>query len=90
MLQVGEWPKFYAAASKGLPRTTKAKLASLLHAIHQWWEMPTKDPEVKLVAELGLQDRILQELSPGAHARVPSQKGAQCGCWHGHSPRHAD
>jgi hypothetical protein len=44
--------------------------------------MPIKDTKVLLVAELGLQDRILQEQSPGTCARAPGQKRPQSGCRH--------
>jgi hypothetical protein len=81
MLQVGERP-ILLSRKQSPPRTTKAKLASLLHAAHQWWEMPTKDPEVPLTTKLGLQHRILQEQSPGMCVQVLIQKGAQSGHWH--------
>ncbi len=74
--------QFLCSHKQSLPRTTKAKLASLLHAAHQWQETPTKDSKVRLVAKLGLQDCILQERSPGMHTQALSQKGALSGCRH--------
>jgi hypothetical protein len=44
--------------------------------------MPIKDPKVRLAAELGLQDPILQERSPGTCVQEPSQKGVQSEHWH--------
>jgi hypothetical protein len=69
------WPM-----SKSFPRTIKAKLASLLHTTHLWWEMPHKDPEWRHEMELDPQVCTLQELCPGTHAQVPSQKRAEPGC----------
>ncbi len=77
----GEWPILCALQESSLPGTTKAKLASLLHTAHPWWEMPLKDPKVRLTAELGPRGRTLQEQLPGAPAWVQSQKQAQSGCW---------
>ncbi len=73
---------FYAACKhKSLPGTTKAKLASSLHAIHWRRGLSHKDPKVLLAAELGPQGRTLQEQFPGAPTRVQSQKQAQPGQW---------
>jgi hypothetical protein len=60
---------------ESLPGTNKSKLAALL-------KMPHRDPKVQLAAELGLKAHTHQEQSPGAHARVPRQEGAQSGCCH--------
>jgi hypothetical protein len=80
----GEWLSL-RGCEQSLPRTTKAKLSSLLHAAHWQWEMPHKDPEVQLMAELSPRVCMLQERIPGARAQVPSHKLAQSSCWH--SPR---
>jgi hypothetical protein len=77
----GEWPILCTPASKSLPGTTKAKLASLLHADHQWREMPLKDPEAQLAAELAQWCSRLQEQFPGVPARAMSRKQAQSGRW---------
>ena len=60
-------------------RTTKAKLATSLHADHwrQYWT--PKDPEARLVVELDSRVRTLHEQDPGAHARAPRQEGVQSG-----------
>ncbi len=60
--------------ARSLPRTAKAKLASLLHSNHQWREMPHNDPKAWLAAELALQCRRLQEQFPGAPALAMSWK----------------
>ncbi len=69
------------ARKQSLPRTTKAKLGSLLYTTHWWWEMPHKDPKVQLAAELGPQNCTLQEQFPGVPTQAQSQKRAQSGCW---------
>jgi hypothetical protein len=65
-------------------RTTKAKLAPLLHANHQWREIPFKNPKVQLAAELSLRAHTFQEQSPGACAQALHQKGSQSGLQHSH------
>jgi hypothetical protein len=52
MLQVGEWLILHSH-KQSLPRTTEAKLGSLLLADHQQQEMPPKDLAVQLAEELG-------------------------------------
>jgi hypothetical protein len=73
--------QFYARLQvRSLPGTTKAKLASLLHANYQRWEMPHKDPEGWLVAELALRCCRLRERFPGAPTLAMSRKQAWSGC----------
>jgi hypothetical protein len=52
-----------------------------LHTDHQRREIPHKDPEAQLAAELGLRCRRLKEQFPGAPTRAMSRKHAQSGCW---------
>ncbi len=74
--------QFYAhPRTRSLPGTTKAKLASLLHANYWWWEMTHKDPKAQLAVELALRCHRLQEQFPGTPTWAMSQKGAQFGCW---------
>jgi hypothetical protein len=42
--------------------------------------MPHKDPKRRLEMELGPEVFTLQELCPGMHTQVPSQKRAESGC----------
>ncbi len=72
----GKWPILHVTASKSLPETTKAKLASSLHIAHQWWEWPHKVPGVLLAAELGSWGHILRKQFPGTPASVQSQEWA--------------
>ncbi len=75
--------QFYARLrARSLPGTTKAKLASLLHANHWRREMPHKDRKAQLTLELAPPCRRLQEQFPGAPTWAMSRKWAQSGCWH--------
>jgi hypothetical protein len=74
--------QFYARPqARSLPGTTKAKLASLLHANHWRQEMPHKDPEARLAADLALRCHRLQERFPGTPTWAMSWKQAQSGHW---------
>jgi hypothetical protein len=77
-LESGQFYKCPRARS--LPGTIKAKLALLLHTIHQRCEMTLEDPKVQLAAELALRCRRLQEQFLGAPALAMSWKQAQSGC----------
>ncbi len=56
-----EQPILHAPQESSLPGTTKAKLASFLHAAHPRRELPLKNPKVRLAVELGPQGPTLQE-----------------------------
>jgi hypothetical protein len=75
----GECQSYERPQARSLPGATKAKLASLLHADHQRWEMTLKDPKARLTAELALPCCRLQEQFPGAPALGMSWKQAQSG-----------
>ncbi len=76
----GEWTILCAPWESSLPGTTKANLASLLHAAHWWQEMPLKDPKVWLAVKLGLRGRTFQERLLGTLVGAISQKQAQSDC----------
>jgi hypothetical protein len=72
---------FERPRARSPPGATKAKLASLLHADHQWRDMTLKDLEAQLAAESVLRCHRLQERFPGALSLVMSRKQARSGCW---------
>jgi hypothetical protein len=72
--------QFYERLQASLPGTNKDMLASLTHTNHQRWEMALKDPEARLVAELVLRCRRLQEQYSGTPALAMSRKQTQSGC----------
>ena len=48
----------------------------MLCANHRWRLIPSRTPEARVAAELGLQACTLQEQYPGARAQAPRQKDA--------------
>jgi hypothetical protein len=73
--------QFYTCPrARSLPGTTKAKLASWLHANHCWREVPHKDPEARLVAEWAQRCRRLQEQFSGTPVLAMCRKQAQSDC----------
>ncbi len=67
--------QFYARPrARSLPGTTKAKLASSLHADHRRRAMLYKDRKAQLAVELAPPCRRLQEQFPGAPAWAMSRK----------------
>ena len=67
---------------ESLPRTTMAKLGSLLHADHWWQYWTHRDPKVQHAVELSSRAHTLHEQYPGVCAREPCKKGVQFCCRH--------